>query len=84
MAFMGAPHGVIIMHLRCLLQIISPDSLEESDNEDISIPLLNRSPCQLNTQYIGDIVTEISPVEDEGTLLDDEEGIEIDFGKNDM
>ena len=26
-------------------------------------------------------MTEISPVEDEGTLLDDEEDIEIDFGK---
>ena len=31
-------------------------------------------------QYIGDIVTEISPVEDEGSLLD-EEDMEIDFGK---
>ena len=30
---------------------------------------------------MGDIVTEISPVEDEGTLLDDEEDMEIDFGK---
>ena len=57
------------------------DSLEESDNDDIGISLaIYRSPCQLNTQYIGDIVTEVSPVEDEGTLLDDED-IEIDFGK---
>ena len=32
-------------------------------------PCFNRSPCQLNTQYIGDIVTEINPVEDEGLNL---------------
>ena len=30
---------------------------------------------------IGDIVTEISPVEDETTLYEDEEDMEIDFGK---
>ena len=30
---------------------------------------------------MGDIATEINPVEDEGTLLDDEEDMEIDFDK---